>query len=132
MNGRASYHLLGSPEGDLALAQVALYLATAPKSNSIYMAYNNVVKDIKEHGTLPVPMHIRNAPTRLMKDLGYGKGYQYAHDQPDGLVAQDHLPAELKGRRYYHPTTRGYEATVKDRLDKWRKILTERESSRNA
>jgi putative ATPase len=126
INGRESYQILGSPEGELALAQVVIYLATAPKSNAVYAAYNQVMNDIRETGSLAVPMHIRNAPTRLMKELGYGKGYQYAHDQTDGLVAQDHLPPELKGRQYYHPTNRGHEAIVKDRLTKWREILQKR------
>jgi len=126
INGRDSYQALGSPEGDLALAQVVVYLATAPKSNAVYVAYNQVRLDIEKTGTLPVPMTIRNAPTKLMKTLGYGKGYQYAHDQPDGLVAQDHLPIELAGRRYYHPTNRGHEALIKDRLTKWREILEKR------
>ncbi len=126
INGRDSYQTLGSPEGDLALAQVVIYLATAPKSNAVYAAYNQVMHDIRETGSLAVPLHIRNAPTKMMKEIGYGKGYQYAHDQPDGLVAQDHLPPELAGRRYYHPTNRGHEAVVKDRLTKWRAILEKR------
>ncbi len=123
INARETYHLLGSPEGELALAQLVIYLATAPKSNAVYMAYKKVQDDIKNTGSLPVPMHIRNAPTRLMKDLGYGKGYKYAHDQPNALVSQNHLPAKLAGKRYYEPTNRGHEALIKDRLDKWRKIL---------
>jgi putative ATPase len=126
IHGRDAYQTLGSPEGELALAQVAIYLATAPKSNAVYMAYNQVLRDIRESGSLAVPLHIRNAPTKLMKEIGYGKGYQYAHDQADGLVAQDHLPPELAGRRYYHPTNRGHEALVKDRLTKWREILRKR------
>ena len=126
MHGRDSYQTLGTPEGELALAQVAIYLATAPKSNAVYMAYNQVMRDIRESGSLPVPLHIRNAPTKLMKEIGYGKGYQYAHDQEDGLVAQEHLPKELAGRRYYHPTNRGYEALIRDRLTKWREILKKR------
>lgn len=123
---RDAYQNLGSPEGELALAQAVTYLATAPKSNAIYVAYNTVMKDIQKTGSLPVPMHIRNAPTKLMKEIGYGKGYKYAHDQPNALVEQDHLPEELKGRIYYHPTNRGYEAIIKDRLTKWRKILGEK------
>lgn len=123
INARQAYHLLGSPEGELALAQLVVYLATAPKSNAVYAAYNRVKQDIGSTGSLPVPMHIRNAPTKLMKELGYGKGYQYAHDQPHALVAQDHLPNELVGRHYYEPTNRGHEALIKDRLSKWRKIL---------
>ncbi len=126
INGRDSYHTLGSPEGELALAQAAIYLATAPKSNAVYKAFNQAMADIKRTGSLPVPLHIRNAPTALMKELGYGKGYKYAHDDKDGLVEQNHLPAELEGTVYYQPTNRGHEAIVLDRLTKWRKILQAR------
>ncbi|MCF6188487.1 MAG: replication-associated recombination protein A, partial [Desulfobulbaceae bacterium] len=83
-------------------------------------------KDIRATGTLPVPLHLRNAPTGLMKKIGYGKGYKYAHEQQHGLVDQEHLPDELSGRRYYEPTNRGFEAVIRDRLVKWRKILQER------
>ena len=126
INCREAYHIMGSPEGELALVQAAVYLATAPKSNAIYKAYNEVKRDIEKTGSLPVPLHIRNAPTRLMRDLDYGKGYRYAHDDTDGLVDQEHLPDVLSGRKYYHPTNRGYEALVKDRLTKWRQILQAR------
>jgi putative ATPase len=121
--GRDAYHMLGSPEGELALAQVVAYLATAPKSNSVYTASKSVRGLIRQTGSLPVPLQIRNAPTQLMKELGYGKGYEYAHDSPEGLVDQDHLPEELAGKRFYYPVNRGYEAVVKDRLEKWREIL---------
>ena len=127
VNCRNAYHMLGSPEGELALVEAAVYLATAPKSNAIYKAYNTVQQDIKKTGTLPVPLHIRNAPTRLMRDLDYGKGYRYAHDDAEGLVDQEHMPDELSGRKYYHPKNRGYEALVKDRLSKWRQILQARD-----
>ena len=123
---REAYHLLGSPEGELALLQAAVYLATAPKSNALYAASHKVRRDIRKTGSLPVPLHLRNAPTGLMKDLGYGHGYQYAHDSADGLVDQEHLPLELKGQIYYEPSNRGYEAIVRDRLLKWRKILKQR------
>ncbi|OGR01131.1 MAG: AAA family ATPase [Deltaproteobacteria bacterium RIFOXYD12_FULL_50_9] len=126
LQAREGYHILGSPEGELALAQATVYLATAPKSNAVYMAYNQVKRTIEETGTLPVPLHIRNAPTKLMKQLGYGKDYRYAHDQDEGLADQEHLPDELKGRTFYNPTNRGYEAIVKDRLHKWKQILAER------
>lgn len=126
MAARDSYHALGSPEGELALAQAVIYLATAPKSNAVYAAYNKVMADIRQTGSLPVPLHIRNAPTSLMRDLGYGKGYQYAHDDPHALVDQEHLPEELRGRQYYLPTTRGHEALIRDRLIKWRQILSKR------
>ncbi|MBW2062264.1 MAG: replication-associated recombination protein A [Deltaproteobacteria bacterium] len=118
-----SYQLLGSPEGDLALAQVALYLATAEKSNAAYMAYEAALTDAREKGTLPVPLSIRNAPTRLMKDLGYGRGYRYAHDNDEAIVWQEHMPDELKGRKYYFPTDRGREKAIVQRLAEWRRRL---------
>ncbi len=130
IQARDSYQMLGSPEGELALAQAVLYLATAPKSNAVYMAYKKVRQDIAQTGSLPVPHHIRNAPTKLMKDLGYGKGYQYAHDSPLALVDQDHLPEKLAGTRYYAPTDRGHEKIIKDRLQKWRSILANRKKIR--
>lgn len=129
LNARESYHMLGSPEGELAIAQAVIYLATAPKSNSTYTAYNKVMQDIERTGSLPVPLHIRNAPTRLMKELGYGKGYQYAHNSPAALVDQDHLPEELCGARYYEPSNRGHESIIKDRLTKWRQILSQRKTN---
>ncbi|MBA3002599.1 MAG: replication-associated recombination protein A [Desulfurivibrio sp.] len=129
INARNSYQTLGSPEGELALAQATTYLATAPKSNAVYAAYNSVLHDIRRTGSLPVPLHLRNAPTSLMKDLGYGKGYQYAHDDPHALVDQHHLPEELEGKIYYQPANRGYEAIIRDRLGKWRQLLRDRKKS---
>jgi putative ATPase len=123
---RQAYHMLGSPEGELALYQAATYLATAPKSNALYMTEKKVHREIKKSGALPVPLHLRNAPTGLMKDIGYGKNYQYAHDSADGLVVQQHLPDALGDKRFYLPTDRGYEAVIKDRLEKWRIILQQR------
>src|SRR5207245_2737735 len=99
-----AYHFLGSPEGELALAQAALYLAVAPKSNAVYTAFGEAQQDVRERPAEPVPLHIRNAPTRLMQDLGYGRGYQYAHDAPDARVEQEHLPEALRGRHYYRPS----------------------------
>ena len=128
VSSRDAYHMLGTPEGELALAQAVVYLATAPKSNSVYKASKSVRELIRMTGSLPVPLHIRNAPTNLMKDLGYGKGYRYAHDEEGALVDQEHLPDGLSGKRFYHPLNRGYEAVVKDRLDKWRKILKNKKS----
>jgi putative ATPase len=119
-----AFRFIGRPEGDLALVQAAVYLATAPKSNSLYAAHKAVVSDIHSTGSQPVPLHIRNAPTHLMKQLGYSKGYKYAHDYTDAQVAQDYLPDALKGRRYYHPTDRGYEKIIADRLDLWRRKKT--------
>ncbi len=121
-----TYHFLGSPEGELALAQTALYLATAPKSNAAYVALGKVQAEIRRSGSLPVPLHIRNAPTRLMKELGYGEGYRYAHDYEDAVVPQEHLPDELRGMRFYHPADRGYEKMIRERLAFWRKQMQER------
>jgi putative ATPase len=119
-----AYHFLGSPEGELALAQAVVYLATAPKSNAVYAGYGQVRATIEKTGTLPVPLHIRNAPTKLMKELDYGKGYHYAHDFADAYIPQEYLPDELRGKggRFYRPTDRGYEKIIGERLDHWRKI----------
>ena len=121
LNGMEAYRFLGSPEGDLALAQVAVYLATAPKSNAIYTAYKKVQETIKKTGSLETPLHIRNAPNRLMKEIGYGKGYQYAHNFQDAIDSQEYLPDKIRGRKFYYPVDRGYEKTIKKRLDQWRK-----------
>lgn len=119
MNADASFRRLGRPEGDGSLYQAAVYLATAPKSNAVYAAQKQVRAAVKKHGSLPVPMHIRNAPTGLMKQMGYGKGYKYAHDYKHGYAFQSYLPESLEGTRFYHPTARGYEKTVKQRLEAW-------------
>jgi putative ATPase len=116
-----AYDFLGSPEGELALAQATLYLALAPKSNAAYVAYNEARADVEAAPAEPVPLHIRNAPTGLMKDLGYGQGYQYAHDAPDARVDQEHLPDALRGRQYYRPVDRGVEADLARRLAEWRR-----------
>ncbi|MDE3000432.1 MAG: replication-associated recombination protein A [Gemmatimonadota bacterium] len=114
-----AFDFLGSPEGDLAIAHAAVYLATAPKSNSVYTAYGEAQKDVREQPNLPVPMHLRNAPTDLMQELGYGQGYQYAHDDPDGVVSQSHLPENLEGREYYRPSDRGYEQRIRELMNWW-------------
>lgn len=124
---RDAYHMLGSPEGDLALAECAVYLAAAPKSNRIYVAWSAALEDARRYGTLPVPLHLRNAPTKLMRDLGYAEGYRYAHDHEGAIVAQQHLPERLAGRRYYEPSDRGVEAKVAARLAAWRRALAERD-----
>jgi putative ATPase len=117
-----AFQFIGLPEGELALAQAAVYLATASKSNALYSGYGQVKETIGRTGTLPVPLHIRNAPTGLMKDLGYGKGYLYAHDFEDAYIPQDYLPESLKGQSYYSPTERGYEKIIRERMDQWRKL----------
>jgi putative ATPase len=122
MSAMEAFKFLGHPEGELALAQAAVYLATAPKSNRIYAAYGKVQQVVKKSGSLPVPFHIRNAPTRLMKDIGYGKDYKYAHNYQDAFVAQEYLPEKLKGQRFYEPSGRGYEKVIKQRLDDWRRL----------
>jgi len=126
---KEAYDFLGSPEGELALAQATLYLALAPKSNAVYVAFNEAKDDVAERPAEPVPLHIRNAPTRLMKDLGYGAGYQYAHDAPDARVEQEHLPEALRARRYYRPTDRGREADIARRLAEWRQWRAERKGA---
>jgi putative ATPase len=118
---RDAYEFLGSPEGELALAQATLYLALAPKSNAVYVALGEAQQDVRERPAEPVPLHLRNAPTGLMRDLGYGAGYQYAHDAPDARVGQAHLPPALAGRTYYRPTDRGLEAELGRRLADWRR-----------
>lgn len=109
-------HFVGMPEGWIPLAQGASYLATAPKSNASYMAYLRAMKDVKNEGALDVPMHVRNAPTRLMSELGYAKGYKYPHSFEGGVVEQDYLPEELKGKKYYRPSDRGYERIITERM----------------
>ncbi|MEA5445499.1 replication-associated recombination protein A [Gammaproteobacteria bacterium AB-CW1] len=112
---------LGSPEGELALAQTTVYLAVAPKSNAVYMAWNAVLRDVREQGSLEVPVHLRNAPTRLMKELGYGHAYRYAHDEPDAYAAgESYLPDALQGRRWYRPTSRGMEGRIGEKLERLR------------
>ncbi len=118
---KEAYHFLGSPEGELALAQTVVYLATAPKSNSIYKAFNLVFGDIQKTQALPVPLHIRNPVTKLMKDLGYGKDYKYPHNHSNHFVDEEYLPENLRGRKYYKPTDFGFEKQIKKRLLWWEK-----------
>jgi len=119
LGGKDAVHFLGMPECTDALAQVAVYLATAPKSNAITRAYGSAREDIHAGRTGPVPHSIRNAPTPLMKDLGYGKDYQYAHDLPDAVADMECLPEDLRGRKYYRPTDRGFEKTIRERMAWW-------------
>lgn len=107
-------HTMGMPEAALALAEAVVFLALAPKSNAVYVAYKEAVRDVQETRNGPVPLHLRNAPTKLMKNLGYGAGYQYAHDAEDAKVEQEHLPEALRGRVYYRPTPRGWEGKLKE------------------
>ena len=122
LNAVEAFRFLGHPEGELALLQAAVYLATAPKSNSLYQTLNSVKNEIKESGYLPVPYHIRNAPTKLMKNLGYGDNYKYAHDYKDAFVPQEYLPDRIQHKIFYNPTERGYEKTIKKWLEKWRSL----------
>jgi putative ATPase len=112
-------HFIGLPEGNLALAEAVVYLAAAPKSNSLYQAYSRVQKDIQQGRNEPVPLHLRNPVTDLMRQMGHGRGYKYAHDYPDHFVRQQNLPAALQGKHYYVPTEQGYEKEIANRLKKW-------------
>jgi len=114
-----AFHFVGLPEGRIPLAQAVTYLATAPKSNASYKAMLAAAKDVEEKGALSVPLHLRNAPTPLMEKLGYGESYKYAHNYPEHIVEQEHLPKELKGKKYYAPSDSGYESRIKERLKSW-------------
>ena len=114
-----AFHFVGLPEGRIPLAQAVTYLATAPKSNASYKAMLAATEDVHEHGALPVPLHLRNAPTPLMQKLGYGKDYKYAHNYADHIVEQDYLPKELQGQKYYAPADSGYESRIKEQLKNW-------------
>jgi putative ATPase len=115
-------HFLGMPEANTALAQCVVYLAAAPKSNAVYLAYGRASRDATQDVASPVPLHLRNAPTRLMKDVGYGAGYRYAHDEAEGVAAMSCLPEHLEGRRYYEPTDRGIESRIKEALERARAL----------
>ncbi|MDQ3170648.1 MAG: replication-associated recombination protein A, partial [Acidobacteriota bacterium] len=115
-------HFMGMPEGNTALAQAAIYMATAPKSNAVYAAYNEAKEDAGQQMAEPVPHHLRNAPTTLMKALDYGKGYRYAHSEAEGVADMQCLPDSLKDKKYYRPTDRGFERGVRERLDAARAI----------
>jgi putative ATPase len=118
---KEAFHFIGLPEGELALAQAAVYLATAPKSNSLYTGYGRVKEIINKTGYLPVPLHIRNAPTKLMKELDYGKDYKYAHNYADAYTPQEYLPEKLKGQKFYQPTESGYEKIIKEQIEIWQR-----------
>ena len=123
---KQAYDFLGTPEGELALAQCIVYLATAPKSNAAYRAYGAARRSARDKGSLMPPKHILNAPTRLMKDIGYGKGYEYDHDAPDGFSGQDYFPDDMARESYYRPSERGFEREVAKRLAYWAKLRHKR------
>jgi putative ATPase len=123
---KQAYDFLGTPEGELALAQCIVYLATAPKSNAAYRAYGAARRSARDKGSLMPPKHILNAPTRLMKDIGYGKGYEYDHDSPDGFSGQDYFPDDMARESYYRPSERGFEREVAKRLAYWAKLRHKR------
>jgi putative ATPase len=117
------YERLGSPEGELALAECVVYLAVAPKSNAVYKAFNEAKGFVKKDGSRPVPMHLRNAPTKLMKDLDYGKGYRYAHDEAGGFAAgETYLPEGMAGTQFYRPVDRGLEIRIGDKLRELKRL----------
>ena len=120
------YDFLGSPEGELAIVQACLYLATAPKSNSVYAAQKAAWTSAKESGSLSPPKHILGAPTRLMRDLGYGRGYRYDHDQPDAFSGSDYWPDDLPPQTFYTPGERGFEVRVAERMAQWETLRRER------
>jgi putative ATPase len=121
-----AYDFLGSPEGELAIAQAAIYVATAPKSNAAYLAYGAAMRTAKEAGSLPPPKHVLNAPTKLMKSEGYGEAYEYDHDSPEAFSGQDYFPEALGRRQFYDPPERGFEREIRKRLDYWAKLRRER------
>jgi len=129
---KEAYHFLGSPEGELALAEAALYLATAPKSNRVYTAFGDAQAAAEEHPAEPVPLHIRNAPTGLMKELGYGEGYKYAFDSENAYLPQEYLPERLRGASWYQPSDVGYEKSVKERMAWWESLKRKVSGSREA
>ena len=127
-----AFHLVGQPEGDLALAEAAIYLATAPKSNALYKAYSEARRQAEERGSLPVPLEMRNAPTALMRNLGYGRDYRYPHDFPEAHVPMSYLPEDLQDMQFYQPTNRGYEVTLTERLRYWRQRVRQERGKRQA
>lgn len=124
-------HFIGLPEGALALAEAVVFLSLAPKSNALYRGYGEAVGDVANTRNDPVPVHLRNAPTRMMKDLGFGRGYRYAHDFDEGIIGQQNLPSNLEGRRYYQPTDRGFEGELRKRMERIRAIYTETSGTPN-
>jgi putative ATPase len=125
-----TYDFLGSPEGELALAQACVHLACAPKSNAVYTAFKGAMAAAKETGSLMPPAHILNAPTKMMKDLGYGQGYAYDHDQPEGFSGQSYFPDGMERRQFYKPKDVGTEARVKERLERWNQLRRQKQPPR--
>ena len=132
LSAKEAIDFLGSPEGDLALAEAVVYLCLAPKSNSVYTAYGAVQQEVEETRQEPVPLHLRNAPTRLMKELGYAKGYRYAHDEEDRVADMECLPDSLRGRSYYHPTQEGREKQLAQRMEEIRRIRAGKRGRRDS
>ena len=124
---QGAYEMLGSPEGELAIAEAVVYVATAPKSNAVYTAFKTAMAAAKEFGSVVPPRHILNAPTKLMKGEGYGAGYRYDHDEPDAFSGQDYFPEKMGRRSFYHPVERGFERELKKRLDYWARLRRERQ-----
>jgi putative ATPase len=122
MAARDAVHFIGMPEGNLALAQAVVYLSVAPKSNALYTAYGAAQQDVEQTAAEPVPLHLRNAPTSLMKGLGYGKDYQYAHDTEDKVTGMQCLPGSLRDRVYYRPTNEGVEKRIRERLEEIKRL----------
>ena len=129
---RDSWHFLGSPEGELAIAEAAVYLATAPKSNRVYTAFGAAMEAARNTPAASVPKHIRNAPTKLMKELGYGAGYEYAHSVPEAYIPQDYLPDEVAGASFYSPTAFGFEKEIAKRLEWWAELRKKMSEEKNA
>jgi len=125
ISAQQALHFIGLPEGRIPLAQATSYLATAPKSNAAYLGIKQAQQEVRQSGTLQVPLHLRNAPTKLMKEQNYGKGYRYAHDE-EGISVQDYLPETLVGTRYYQPTDHGYERMIRERMAYWEQVKKER------
>jgi len=132
LSAKDAIDFLGAPEGDLALAQAVAYLALAPKSNALYTAYGAVLEDVEKTSAEPVPLHIRNAPTSLMKQVGYGKGYQYAHDLESKVADMECMPDNLRGREYYYPTQEGREKLLAQRMEEIRRLKEELRHSASA
>lgn len=131
LNSKSAVEFIGMPEGDLALAQAAIYLATAPKSNATYKAYLSAKEKVKEKGYLPVPLHLRNPVTDIMRKEGYGSGYKYPHNYKNAIVNQKYIPEELEGENFYIPSNRGFEKTIAERISYWKKKLEEMNKGNN-